>query len=297
MHRIEKFSFVFFGAGFGLLFFSVFMQAVLPVLVLRHIPMAHVEDIAKNVDPAFLDEARRWPEQFKKYFPDGPTSKSYAEALRVGRDAYVAEACWHCHSQFVRPISNEDMRWGKISYASEYQDELQLPPLLGTRRVGPDLSRESWVHSNDWHAAHFFRPVNVVPVSVMPEFPWFFDDNKLPNKKGLSIIAYVQWLGSWVPEQERVKEANPQGDPLDLLGITPEMMDKAAKEHPIKIAEPAKADAAPAAAVPAAVPAAAAPEAAPAAPAKAETLDDIPIKKDRWATEDKLDKSWVVGIE
>lgn len=295
---IEKFGFVFFAGGFGLFGFSVFAQAILPLVVLKNIPMATVEDIAENVDPAFEDMARRWKPEFDAAFPDGPTSKSYAEALRIGRKVYVQEACWHCHSQFVRPISNEAARWGKVSYASEYQTELQMPPLLGTRRVGPDLSREAWVHSNDWHAAHFYKPKNVVPVSVMPDFPWLFDEKtKNPNKKGLSLIAYVQYLGSWVPEEERapVGEPNPSGLRPNTLSISTEEMDAAAKSNPIKSEAPApKASASAAVAAPTAAPVeAAAPVPAPVQ----ESLDDIPIKKDAWATEDKLDKSWVVGIE
>ena len=75
---------------------------------------------------------------------------------------------------------------------------MNLPHLFGTRRVGPDLIRESGVHSNDWHVAHFYDPRNVAPYSVMPSYPWFFDEDKRPNERGLALIAYVQWLGSWV---------------------------------------------------------------------------------------------------
>ena len=54
----------------------------------------------------------------------------------------MGEGCWHCHSQFVRPVSNEERRWGPVSKTEEYQNELQRPVMFGTRRVGPDLSRE-----------------------------------------------------------------------------------------------------------------------------------------------------------
>ena len=75
-------------------------------------------------------------------------------------------------------------------------NEMFLPHLFGTRRVGPDLIREAGRHGNDWHAAHFYNPSLVVPTSVMPRYSWFFDDER-PNKRGLAMIAYVQWLGSW----------------------------------------------------------------------------------------------------
>ena len=80
----------------------------------------------------------------------------------------------------------------------EYANELNMPPLWGTRRIGPDLIRRGGRHSNDWHVAHFYHPPDVSPVSVMPSYPWFYESDGLtPNKTGLSIIAYVQWLGSW----------------------------------------------------------------------------------------------------
>lgn len=124
-----------------------------------------------------------------------------ADTIRRGHKAYVAEGCWHCHSQFIRPVSNEEKRWGPVSKSSEYQNELQRPVLFGTRRVGPDLTREGGRRSNDWHAAHFFRPRDTSPLSVMPEYPWFFDgDPGHPNQRGFGIILYMQWLGSWHPQ-------------------------------------------------------------------------------------------------
>jgi cbb3-type cytochrome oxidase cytochrome c subunit len=95
----------------------------------------------------------------------------------------------------VRPVSKEEERYGKVSYPSEYQNAMHLPQLLGTRRVGLDLTRESGVHSNDWHVAHFRNAKGVTPDSVMPNYPWFFGDDGKPNKKGLGMVAYMQWLG------------------------------------------------------------------------------------------------------
>ena len=74
------------------------------------------------------------------------------------------------------------------------------PQLMGTRRIGPDLSSEgSGYHSNDWHVAHFYNPRSIVPPSVMPRYGWFFDGKK-PNKKGIAMVTYMQWLGSNVEE-------------------------------------------------------------------------------------------------
>jgi hypothetical protein len=213
---MERFGGIFLVAGLAFFGFAFVAMAVIPYLHFYDLEVRTAEDLAS--DPAstviddFGDLSRRYPEAFRKAFPAGATAAACAEALRRGRDIYVAEGCWHCHSQFVRPVSNEDLRWGKISAPAEYHNELQLPQLLGTRRVGPDLTRQAGVHSNDWHAAHFYNPRHVSPTSVMPPFPWLFDESgagPVPNRDGLSIITYVAWLGSWVPKEERDVAAQP----------------------------------------------------------------------------------------
>lgn len=199
---IERFGTITLVAGVGFFGLSVLLFAWLPAKLMSEVKMVTLEEIARQPIPEFYDLARRYPEQFKKYFGE-PNSESYAKALVLGRDTYIAEACWHCHSQFVRPVSNEDIRFGRVSYAAEHQNALQLPQLFGTRRVGPDLIRSAGKHGNDWHAAHFWEPRWVVPVSVMPSYKWFFDpparegEAPQPNARGLAIITYVQWLGSW----------------------------------------------------------------------------------------------------
>ena len=185
----------------GLIFFlfSVAVMGYLPSEMASMIKVQTVEELAVNVLPEFQELAERYPASFQKYYGEA-NSVSYARALRKGRDVYIAEGCWHCHSQFVRPVSNETSRYGPVSLTVEYQNELNYPPLFGTRRVGPDLSRSAGRHTNDWHAAHFWDPAMVVPTSVMPRFPWFYDENKQPNERGLAIITYVQWLGSWMDQ-------------------------------------------------------------------------------------------------
>lgn len=193
---MERFSSIALIAGILFFFFGTFWMAVAPWLSLRNIPMKTIEELAENIPPEFYKLAEDYPEEFQKHFGE-PNKASFAEALKLAKKTYIAEACWHCHSQFVRPVSKEDIRFGKVSYPSEYANEMQLPQLLGTRRVGPDLIRESGVHSNDWHVAHFYEPPSVQPDSVMPSYRWFYDENRRPNKKGLAMVAYMQWLGSW----------------------------------------------------------------------------------------------------
>lgn len=193
---IERFSTVFLIAGIVFFAFSFVSSGLVPWLMMKKLPTKSLDDLSKNVPASFIKLSQDYPAEFKQVYGE-PNSAAYKKALGYGRDIYIAEACWHCHSQQVRPISNEPARWGKVSTADEYQNVLQMPQMMGTRRVGPDLFREAGRRSNDWHMAHFYKPTNVVPTSVMPEFTWFFDDHKRPNEKGLAIVTYINWLGSW----------------------------------------------------------------------------------------------------
>lgn len=188
-------------AGLFMFALAFVPMAVLPWKEASKHPMQKLDQIAAEVPDSFRDLERRWPDSFRRHFGEASPA-SYARALDQGRNAYIADACWHCHTQQVRPVGNERLRFGPVSKAEEYQNELHLPHLLGTRRVGPDLIREAGVHSNDWHAAHLWNPRDVSPTSVMPRYPWFFETGRdgvpAPNGRGLAVIAYLQWLGSWV---------------------------------------------------------------------------------------------------
>ncbi len=196
----ESKSGVFLIAGLGFFALSFIVMGVLPWALYANSPELTLPQLAeRGIVPEFVDLAERYPTQFKQYF-GRPDQNSFADALELGHKVYVAEACWHCHSQFIRPVSNENLRWGPVSTATEYQNVLQRPVLFGTRRVGPDLCREGGRRSNDWHVAHFWKPTSVVPSSVMPQYRWLFDADGYPNKRGMALIMYVQWLGSWIPE-------------------------------------------------------------------------------------------------
>lgn len=97
----------------------------------------------------------------------------YTPAQAAGRETYIAEGCWYCHSQFVRPIAGESRRWGPVAQAGEYA--FDLPHMFSTRRIGPDLSRVGLKYGDDWHLAHFWNPRMVVTDSIMPRFTQFFD--------------------------------------------------------------------------------------------------------------------------
>jgi cbb3-type cytochrome c oxidase subunit II len=197
---MERFGASFLIAGVITFLLGFFLQGVMPMITLRTLPVASIADVARTVPAEFEQLAEDYPDEFRHAFGT-PDTGSFARALEHGKALYIAEACWHCHSQFVRPVSKEDLRFGPVSVPEEYQNLMHLPHLFGTRRVGPDLIREAGKHSNDWHVAHFWDPRSVAPYSVMPAYPWLFDDAGRPTERALALVAYVQWLGSWVPEQ------------------------------------------------------------------------------------------------
>jgi cbb3-type cytochrome c oxidase subunit II len=204
MFRMERVASIMIAAGLGLFLLAGFLTGYLPVSHLAELEYKTLDEIAPEPSPEFLELAARYPEAFERAFGE-PTTEAFHDALRTGRDRYIAEGCWHCHSQYVRPVSNEDRRFGKVSWAGEYRNEMFLPHLFGTRRVGPDLIREAGKHGNDWHVAHFFDPKLVSPASVMPRYTWFFDD-ETPNRTGLAMITYMQWLGSWATPEALARQ-------------------------------------------------------------------------------------------
>jgi cbb3-type cytochrome oxidase cytochrome c subunit len=136
----------------------------------------------------------------RNVIPRGGASPYDDPKVKRGREVYIREACWHCHSQFVRPIGNEDSRYGPVSETRE--SGWDVPQLFGTRRIGPDLAREAGRRPDDWHIAHLHDPRFVVPRSVMPAFPWLFGpaagDSLAPaaTADGEALVAYLQQIGN-----------------------------------------------------------------------------------------------------
>jgi hypothetical protein len=201
---------VLFIAGVGFFAFAFLSNALVPMFMYKDLPEKTAEEVVnRRVLAQFEDLSRRYGESFTAAYGK-PTEENCADALRLGRQVYIGEGCWHCHSQFVRPVSNESQRWGAVAQTWEFQNELQRPVMFGTRRVGPDLSREGGRRSNDWHAVHFFEPTMLSTGSPMPKYPWLFDGSPdKPNRRGLALITYIQWLGSWLdtyPYYEQLEE-------------------------------------------------------------------------------------------
>lgn len=97
--------------------------------------------------------------------------KPYTALQLSGRDIYVSEGCYLCHSQMIRPFRAEVERYGHYSLAGEFVYD--RPFQWGSKRTGPDLHRVGGRYSDEWHRVHLINPRDVVPESIMPGYPWF----------------------------------------------------------------------------------------------------------------------------
>jgi cytochrome c oxidase cbb3-type subunit 1 len=179
-HRwFERPGIIFLVAGVGFFFAAVAIQGIVPWLM-PGTRTATVQDAVTGK-----------PVQVADYTP---------LELR-GREIYIREGCWYCHSQYIRPVTGESFRWGPVSQAGEYAYD--RPHLFSTRRIGPDLTRIGRKYGDDWHIAHHWNPRGVVPDSIMPAFPWLFEpaeEGKTPklNEDGRALIAYLQRMGTGI---------------------------------------------------------------------------------------------------
>jgi cytochrome c oxidase cbb3-type subunit 2 len=99
--------------------------------------------------------------------------KPYTPLQLAGRDIYVREGCYNCHSQMVRPFRSEALRYGQHSLAGEFVYD--HPFQWGSKRTGPDLHRVGGKYSDEWHSIHLNNPRELVPESNMPAYPWLLE--------------------------------------------------------------------------------------------------------------------------
>jgi len=117
--------------------------------------------------------------------------RPYTALELEGRDVYIREGCYLCHSQMIRPFRDEKERYGHYSLAAE--SKFDHPFQWGSKRTGPDLARVGKKYSNEWHRQHLRAPRSLVPESVMPNFAFFEDhiiDDSLTERK-LRALAKV----------------------------------------------------------------------------------------------------------
>lgn len=101
---------------------------------------------------------------------EAPDMRLYTPLELAGRNIYVREGCYNCHSQMIRPLRDEIERYGHYSLAAESMYD--RPFQWGSKRTGPDLARVGGKYSDEWHRDHLNRPNSVVPGTVMPAYPW-----------------------------------------------------------------------------------------------------------------------------
>ncbi|MEO5998230.1 MAG: cytochrome-c oxidase, cbb3-type subunit I [Chitinophagaceae bacterium] len=128
----------------------------------------------------------------KSNVPTISSVKPYSPLELHGRDIYVREGCYTCHSQMIRPFRDEVARYGEYSKAGEFIYD--HPFQWGSKRTGPDLAREGGKYPDSWHFNHMLDPRSMSPGSIMPSYQWLFDD-KLDTAKTPSMIWAMRKLG------------------------------------------------------------------------------------------------------
>jgi cytochrome c oxidase cbb3-type subunit 2 len=137
--------------------------------------------------------------------------KPYTALQVIGRDVYVREGCYLCHSQMIRPFRAETERYGHYSLAGEFVYD--RPFQWGSKRTGPDLHRVGGRYSDEWHRVHLNNPRDVVPESIMPGYPWF-EKATLENANIQTKMRALRTLGAPYSDAE-IEQA-----PAELEGKT-----------------------------------------------------------------------------
>lgn len=147
----------------------------------------------------------------ERVLPSSHVAQSFTQVER-GRQVYISEGCIHCHSQYVRPNSDDELMWGPVEPIRDLRK--QNPPLIGNRRQGPDLAEVGTRRSALWLKAHFYDPAQVSGSSIMPSYGFLFRDGR-----GDDLVAYLGSLQSgdtaehlaemrrWQPSAEAVAKA------------------------------------------------------------------------------------------
>jgi cytochrome c oxidase cbb3-type subunit 2 len=145
-----------------------------------------------------------------------PGLKPYTAMQVVGRDVYVREGCYNCHSQMIRPFRAETLRYGSYSLAGEFVYD--RPFQWGSKRTGPDLARVGGRYSDEWHRIHLTNPRDLVPESNMPAYPWL---EKTPANAA-SIQAHMnglRTLGAPYSDEEIAKAPEELKDKTELDAV------------------------------------------------------------------------------
>jgi len=141
--------------------------------------------------------------------------KPYPPLQLAGRDVYVREGCYNCHSQMIRPFRSETERYGAFSVAGE--SVYDRPFQWGSKRTGPDLARVGGRYSDDWHRAHLINPRDVVPESIMPGYPWLeepLDDPIISRKMRVLRVLGHPYTDEQIEAAPKALEGKTEMDAL-----------------------------------------------------------------------------------
>jgi len=155
------------------------------------VPLYYLDNTMEhNAKPEILWQ--RKADQALSDWKPGDGVRPYTGLELAGRNVYIREGCYLCHSQMIRPFRDEKERYGHYSLASEsiYDHPFQW----GSKRTGPDLARVGGKYSDEWHEKHMLAPRSVVPESVMPNYPWL-QENMLEGDRVASHMRGMKTLG------------------------------------------------------------------------------------------------------
>jgi cytochrome c oxidase cbb3-type subunit II len=167
--------------------------------------------------------------------------RPYTPLEQAGRDIYVREGCYLCHSQMIRPFRDEVERYGHYSLAAESMYD--HPFQWGSKRTGPDLARVGGRYSDEWHVQHLKNPQSVVPESVMPKYAFLAETDIRPGDPSATLRA-LRRVG--VPYSDKdielaaadlAGQADPEADTADLLKRYPKAQARDFDGNPARITE------------------------------------------------------------
>ncbi len=145
--------------------------------------------------------------------------RPYSPLELAGRNIYIREGCYNCHSQMIRPLRDEIERYGHYSLAAESMYD--HPFQWGSKRTGPDLARIGGKYSDEWHREHLVDPRQVVPESIMPGYPFLasteLDDRHIADHLKTNVIVGVPYSQEQIAKakEDMETQVNPDADDLD----------------------------------------------------------------------------------
>ncbi|MDO5640595.1 MAG: cytochrome-c oxidase, cbb3-type subunit II [Neisseria sp.] len=145
-----------------------------------------------------------------------PGVKPYNALQVAGRDIYVREGCYNCHSQMIRPFRAETERYGHYSVGGE--SVYDRPFQWGSKRTGPDLARVGARYSDEWHRIHLLNPRDVVPESNMPSFPWLAR-NRVDAEATVRHMKALRAVGTPYSDEEINKAAEDLANKSELDAV------------------------------------------------------------------------------